>query len=48
LWAFEDNPSRKFYERLGGKVIDKKVSKVGDIQLNELLYGWKDINDIRF
>ena len=48
LWAFEDNPSRKFYEKLGGKIMGKKVSKVGDVQLNELLYGWKDINDIRF
>lgn len=48
LWAFEDNPSRKFYEKFGGKIMGKKVSKVGYVQLNELLYGWKDINDIRF
>lgn len=46
LWCFEDNPSRKFYDKLGGKILEQRISDVGGKQLNELLYGWENINII--
>jgi len=43
LWAFADNPYRRFYERLGGKLIDRQVIEIEGQRLNEVAYGWEDL-----
>lgn len=42
--VLEDNPSRKFYEKLGAKKIDSIIVEIGGVQLNELVYVWEDID----
>lgn len=45
LWVLEANqPSRKFYEALGGELAGKHQIELGDRKLTEVAYGWKDIS----
>jgi GNAT superfamily N-acetyltransferase len=44
--VLEDNPSRHFYESLGAKQIDTLEIEIGGKKLNELVYGWEDIQTI--
>ena len=47
LWVLEENhPSRKFYEALGGQYAGKHQIELGDRELTEVAYGWKDINQL--
>lgn len=43
LWCYEQNlPSRRFYERCGGKIVEIKSETVpGDTTLNALRYYWQ-------
>ncbi|MBA2874248.1 GNAT family N-acetyltransferase [Thermaerobacillus caldiproteolyticus] len=43
VWVLADNPSRQFYERLGGKKIAEEVINIGGKELNEWCYGWRSI-----
>jgi GNAT superfamily N-acetyltransferase len=44
LWVFNANPSRAFYEALGGKVVGEKyVTRYGG-NIPETAYGWDDID----
>lgn len=43
VWVLADNPSRRFYERLGGKKIAEKVIGIGGKKLAEWCYGWENI-----
>jgi ribosomal protein S18 acetylase RimI-like enzyme len=45
LWVLADNPSRGFYERLGGQPIAQKSISVdeSDFRAVEVAYGWMDI-----
>ncbi|WP_237565109.1 hypothetical protein [Parageobacillus thermoglucosidasius] len=38
-----DNPSRRFYERLGGMKIAERVADIGGKKLPEWRYGWKSV-----
>ncbi|MFL0270092.1 GNAT family N-acetyltransferase [Candidatus Clostridium radicumherbarum] len=38
VWAFSENKSSKFYEDLGGKLIDKKIVVKGNNVLEEVSY----------
>jgi ribosomal protein S18 acetylase RimI-like enzyme len=41
LWVFEDNPTRKFYERMGGELLNiAKEVKIGSRDYREAAYGW--------
>lgn len=40
LWVLENNPSRSFYERLGGIVVGRKPDTVGDSPVTLIAYGW--------
>jgi hypothetical protein len=40
VWVLEKNPSRGFYERLGGVVVGHKQSEMGGATLDEVAYGW--------
>jgi hypothetical protein len=42
----ENFPSRKFYEALGGKLAGKHQIELGDRQLIEVAYSWKDIRQL--
>jgi ribosomal protein S18 acetylase RimI-like enzyme len=45
LWVLKENhPSRKFYEALGGQLAGEHQIELGDRELTEVAYGWKDIN----
>ncbi len=44
LWVLEDNrPARRFYESLGGKRVSRKTVTIGDANLQEISYGWRNI-----
>jgi ribosomal protein S18 acetylase RimI-like enzyme len=44
LWVLKDNePSRRFYESLGGRFIKEQQFELGGATLTEVGYGWPDI-----
>ena len=44
VWVLEDNPSRRFYEALGGNLVSKQQIIIGGAALTEVAYGWPDIS----
>lgn len=46
IWVLAENPSRKFYERLGGKLVKEKIVNQGK-DILEVAYGWDDIENIK-
>jgi ribosomal protein S18 acetylase RimI-like enzyme len=42
LWVLAENPSRIFYERLGGRPVEEKTVTIGGVPLVEVAYGWLD------
>jgi len=44
LWVLRDNPSRFFYERLGGRQVARKTLNVGGAAVEALAYGWADLS----
>jgi len=46
LWALEDNPSRLFYDNLGGKIVDKRFIQRGEKEFIQVAYVWEDITSI--
>src|SRR5699024_3446819 len=45
--VLEENKSKLFYEHLGAKKIDRvKIQMLGK-ELNELVYGWRDLRKIK-
>lgn len=42
IWVLADNPSRGFYEALGGQFVREKDIEIGGATLREVAYGWKD------
>jgi hypothetical protein len=47
VWVLAENPSRGFYERLGGRQIAQKPIHIGDADLLEVAYGWQDIRTLK-
>src|SRR5262245_22303528 len=43
VWVLAENPSRAFYEKLGGQYVTEKVIEWGGESLVEMAYGWKDV-----
>ena len=43
VWVLADNPFRRFYEHLGGRLIDQRKIEVGEQKLDEVAYGWDDV-----
>ena len=43
LWTLKDNPSRLFYEHLGGKIAGKRTIQRGGKDLLQIAYGWEDV-----
>lgn len=46
LEALEISPFRKFYEKMGGKIIGRGSHKLGDVNYATVLYGWKDLKNL--
>ena len=43
VWVLRDNPSRFFYERLGGHQTSRKAIAVGGSVVEGVAYGWRDL-----
>lgn len=43
IWVLRDNPSRFFYERLGGRQVSRKAIAVGGGPVEAIAYGWRDL-----
>jgi L-amino acid N-acyltransferase YncA len=46
LWVLPSNPSRLFYEHLGGKRLLEKSFEMAGATLSEQAYGWPDIRSL--
>lgn len=43
VWVLRDNlPARRFYERLGGEYVAETRRPLGEIEIDEVSYGWLD------
>ena len=45
-WVLEKNPSRRFYESLGGIEFRRQTLPLGGLHLAEVAYGWDDISPL--
>jgi len=49
VWVLRDNPTaRRFYERLGGKYVRAQPITIGSATLEEVSYGWRGLDEIRY
>jgi ribosomal protein S18 acetylase RimI-like enzyme len=49
VWALRDNlPARGFYVRLGGVYVRSQPITIGTATLEEVSYGWRRLDDIRY
>ena len=49
VWVLRDNaPAREFYERLGGIYVRAQPITIGTTTLEEVSYGWRDLDEIRY
>lgn len=46
LWVLDTNPTRGFYERLGGVACREKLDDRAEVVLREIGYGWKEIGTL--
>jgi ribosomal protein S18 acetylase RimI-like enzyme len=46
VWVLADNPSKRFYEELGGEHVQTREVTTGGKLLKELGYGWKNLDSI--
>ncbi len=40
LWVLEANPTRFFYEAMGGRLVARRRERFAGVMLDELAYGW--------
>lgn len=43
VWVLDRNPSRRFYEVLGGELLGSRQIEIGGAILEEVAYGWSDL-----
>jgi hypothetical protein len=49
IWVLRDNrPAREFYERLGGLYVRAQPITIGSATLEEVSYGWRRLDDVRY
>ena len=49
IWVLRDNqPARSFYERLGGAYVRAQPITIGSVTLEEVSYGWRRLDDVRY
>lgn len=47
VWVLKDNPARRFYERMGGRLIAEKAIEIGGRSLLDVAYAWPDLAALR-
>ena len=47
VWVLAENPSRCFYESLGGTLLRSSQIRIGGTPLEEIAYGWPDIRTLQ-
>lgn len=45
-WVLAENPSRRFYEALGGRPLGSREIEIGGARLEEVAYGWDDLQNL--
>ena len=45
-WVLARNPSRRFYEAVGGALLGSQEIEIGGVRLEEVAYGWPDIEGV--
>ena len=43
IWVMKDNPARRFYEKLGGRLIGEQGITIGGKALMKVAYVWPDL-----
>lgn len=43
LWVLKSNPTRGFYEHLGGRLVGEQQVEFGGLPYREVAYGWPDL-----
>lgn len=43
LWVLRDNPSRYFYERVGGVMVAERQEQLWGCAVEQICYGWPDL-----
>jgi GNAT superfamily N-acetyltransferase len=43
IWVLRDNPGRFFYQRLGGREVQRKMFAVGGTRIEAAGYAWRDL-----
>ncbi|MDC0033980.1 GNAT family N-acetyltransferase [Alphaproteobacteria bacterium] len=46
VWVLSENPSRYFYETMGGRLIARRSERMGDAEVQETAYGWADMGEL--
>ena len=47
VWVIAANPSRRFYERIGGRYLRAQPFDIGDESLETVAYGWTDLHHLQ-
>jgi hypothetical protein len=49
VWVLRDNAgARRFYERLGGVYVRTQPITIGSTVLQEVSYGWRSLDGVRY
>jgi len=49
IWVLRDNQgARAFYERVGGTFVRSQPITIGPVTLEEVSYGWRRLEDVRY
>jgi GNAT superfamily N-acetyltransferase len=46
VWVLSENPSKYFYEAMGGRRVAHRSERMGDAEVQETAYGWADIAEL--
>jgi len=46
VWVLSENPSRFFYEAMGGRCIGRRTERMGGVEVQETAYGWADMAEL--
>ena len=46
VWVLAENPSRFFYETMGGRRVAERDERAWNVTLREAAYGWSDLSKI--
>jgi hypothetical protein len=43
IWVLAENSARRFYEKLGGVLVQTDTYRIAGAELEQVAYGWPDI-----